>query len=99
MPAELYGILSILFLIGFAVFDLTRPEYTRSEKELSVYRVRDSNKTSTSLNLKTDVLPIPIVLRIKAIFTTLLSWNLQWGLQSRSVNKREIWNLAVSFAQ
>ena len=37
MPAEFYGVLSCLFLIGFAVFDLTRLEYTRSEKEVSMH--------------------------------------------------------------
>jgi len=36
-PEDFYGILSHLFLIGFTVFDFTRLEYTRSEKEVSVY--------------------------------------------------------------
>jgi len=61
MPAEFYGILSRLLVVGFTVFDLTRLEYTRSEKEMSVYRVRDSNKTPAFLTLKTAVPLIPVV--------------------------------------
>jgi hypothetical protein len=55
---EFYGILSHLFLIGVTFSDLTRQTYKRYEKEASVYRFRDSNKTPASIILKTDVPPL-----------------------------------------
>jgi len=61
IPAEYYGILSRLFIIGFIIFYINRLEYTRSEKEVSVYRVRNSNMTPTILTLKTAVLPVPVI--------------------------------------
>jgi hypothetical protein len=73
MPVEFYGILSPLFLIGLTVSDLTRQAYKRSEKEMSVYRFRDSNKTPLSLTLKTDVPSVPVVLCIITIFAKILS--------------------------
>jgi len=67
MPAEFYGILSRLILIGCAVFDVTQLEYTRSKKKCQ-FTGSGITTRPRLLNFKMNCAPIPVILCFGAIF-------------------------------